>query len=135
MINMKEKMMMTKFKPFEEVLVRNNNNDTWHIDIYDYEFVGYNGIVYKCLGGLYLECIPFKGNEKYYLTTKEYKEPWTPKKDEIVAVSDDKKHWYIKQFICCSSETYKSKSYVVKDDDDVLVFTYCEPLSKHFKFS
>ena len=134
MINMKEKMTMTKLKPFEEVLVRNNNNDTWHIDIYDYEFVGYNGIVYKCLGGLYLECIPFKGNEKYYLTTKEYKEPWTPKKDEIVAVSNDKEYWYIKQFMY-NSKIHESTFYIVKDHNDISIFTYCEPLSKHFKFS
>ena len=134
MINMKEKMTMTKFKPFEEVLVRNNDNDTWHIDIYDYEFVGYNGIVYKCLGGLYLECIPFKGNEKYYLTTKEYKEPWTPKKDEIVAVSNDKEYWYIKQFMY-NSKIHESTFYIVKDHNDISIFTYCEPLSNHFKFS
>lgn len=133
MINMKEKMMI-KFKPFEEVLVRNNDNDTWHIDIYDYEFVGYNGIVYKCLGGLYLECIPFKGNEKYYLTTKEYKEPWTPKKDEIVAVSNDKEYWYIKQFMY-NSKIHESNFYIVKDHNDISIFAYCEPLSKHFKFS
>lgn len=125
---------MFKFKPFEEVLVRNGDNDRWHVDIFDYEFVDYNGIVYKCLSGTYPECIPFKGNEEYYLTTKKYEEPWIPEIDEIVAVSDDGENWYAKQFKYIS-EVYKDKSYIVKDTSGSYRYVYCEPLSKRFKCS
>lgn len=125
---------MFKFKPFEEVLVRNGDSDRWHVDIFDYEFVDYNGIVYKCLSGTYPECIPFKGNEEYYLTTKKYEEPWIPKKGEIVAVSNDKEHWYVKQFMYIL-EVYKDNFYIVRDTSSSYKYMYCEPLSKHFKFS
>lgn len=125
---------MFKFKPFEEVLVRNGDSDRWHVDIFDYEFVDYRGIVYKCLSGTYPECIPFKDNEEYYLTTKEYEEPWIPERYEVVAVSNDKEHWYIKQFMY-TSEVYKDNSYIVIDTDGSYRYMYCEPLSKHFKCS
>lgn len=125
---------MFKFKPFEEVLVRNGDSDRWHVDIFDYEFVNYNGIIYKCLSGTYPQCIPFKGNEDYYLTTKEYEEPWIPEKDEIVAVSNDGEHWYAKQFMYIS-EVYKDNSYIVRDTNGSYRYVYCEPLSKHFKCS
>ena len=125
---------MHKFKPFEEVLVRNGDRDRWHVDIFDYEFVDYRGIVYKCLSGTYPQCIPFKGNEEYYLTTKKYEEPWIPEIHEVVAVSNDKEHWYIKQFMY-NSKIHESTFYIVKSHNAISIFTYCEPLSKHFKFS
>lgn len=125
---------MFKFKPFEEVLVRNGDSDRWHVDIFDYEFVDYHGGFYKCLSGTYPECIPFKGNEEYYLTTKKYEEPWIPERYEVVAVSNDKEHWYIKQFMY-TSEVYKDNSYIVIDTDGSYRYMYCEPLSKHFKCS
>lgn len=125
---------MHKFKPFEEVLVRNGDRDRWHVDIFDYEFVNYHGGFYKCLSGTYPQCIPFKGNEDYYLTTKEYEEPWIPEKDEIVAVSNDGEHWYAKQFMYIS-EVYKDNSYIVRDTNGSYRYVYCEPLSKRFKYS
>ena len=125
---------MFKFKPFEEVLVRNGDNDRWHVDIFDYEFVDYNGIIYKCLSGTYPECIPFKGNEEFYLTTKKYEEPWIPERYEVVAVSNDKEHWYIKQFLN-DTTAFDTNAYLVKDINSTYRYMFCEPLSKHFKCS
>lgn len=125
---------MYKFKPFEEVLVRNGDRDRWHIDIFDYEFVNYHGGFYKCLSGTYPQCIPFKGNEDYYLTTKEYEEPWIPESYEVVAVSNDKEHWYIKQFLNYTT-TFDTNAYLVKDINGTYRYMFCEPLSKHFKSS
>ena len=125
---------MFKFKPFEEVLVRNGNNDRWHVDIFDYEFVDYHGGFYKCLSGTYSQCIPFKGNEEYYLTTKKYEEPWIPEIHEVVAVSNDKEHWYIKQFLN-DTTAFDTNAYLVKDINGTYRYMFCEPLSKHFKCS
>ena len=127
---------MFKFKPFEEVLVRNGDNDRWHVDIFDYKFVNYNGIVYKCLSGTYPECIPFKGNEKYYLTTRNYEKPWIPEEGEVVVASDDKEDWEIGIFVKYEPEcTYPYNIKKTLSGEYVVVHKYCEPLSKHFKFS
>ena len=60
------------FKPFDRVLVRNNNTDSWKADIY----LGYdenNSSHYICTRTSYSICIPYNGNE-YLLGTIKYPE-------------------------------------------------------------
>ena len=60
------------FKPFDRVLVRNNNTDSWKADIY----LGYdenNPFPYICTRTSYSICIPYEDNE-YLLGTTNYPE-------------------------------------------------------------
>lgn len=53
-----------KFKPFEKVLVRDDNSMIWRARFYDH--CNNNGNRYKHIvtsGQTYKQCIPFKGNE------------------------------------------------------------------------
>lgn len=47
------------FKPFDKVLVRNSDNDVWHIDIFE----KWNELYYVCLMSTWEQCIPYEGNE------------------------------------------------------------------------
>lgn len=71
----KKKSDMTehKFEPFEKVLVRDQKTDKWTVDLYGFEEKedGYN---YQCVGGCFVYCIPYKGNEHFLGTTKNIEE-------------------------------------------------------------
>lgn len=63
-------VMKQCFKPFDKVLVRCNNTDSWKADIY----LGYdekNSFPYICTRTNYSICIPYNGNE-YLLGTIKY---------------------------------------------------------------
>lgn len=65
----------TEFKPFDKVLVRDNKEDIWRIDLFerylpDYNHPEYNICNYICLRAAWEECIPYKGNE-HLLGTSE----------------------------------------------------------------
>lgn len=59
-----------EFKPFDKVLVRESDNDVWHIDIFE----KWNETYYICLMSTWEQCIPYKDNEHLLGTTG------TPKK-------------------------------------------------------
>lgn len=59
-----------KFKPFEKVLVRDDNSMIWRARFYDH--CNNNGNRYKHIvtsGQTHKHCIPFKGNEHLHNTT------------------------------------------------------------------
>ena len=62
-----------EFEPFEKVLVRDEETDKWTVDLYGFEEKedGYN---YQCVGGCFVYCIPYKGNEHLLGTTKDPEE-------------------------------------------------------------
>ena len=63
------KLVKQEFKPFDRVLVRDKDTDTWEADIY----LGYNEedryYRYKCTSMNYKFCIPYEGNEYLLGTT------------------------------------------------------------------
>lgn len=62
-----------EFKPYDQVLVRNNKFDTWTATLYSHKIPKnelYAG-QYVCCGKEYAQCIPYKGNEELIGTTKE----------------------------------------------------------------
>lgn len=63
-------LIKQEFKPFDKVLVRDNDTDSWKADIY----LGYDGECkvyhYKCARANYAVCIPYEGNE-YLLDTTD----------------------------------------------------------------
>lgn len=53
-----------QFKPFDRVLVRDNNSAKWRIDIFSNLSRMLPTYSYLCVGGEWKQCIPYEGNEK-----------------------------------------------------------------------
>lgn len=49
------------FKPFNKVLVRDDNNDVWQISLFAYTVI--SDYKYITMTGNWKQCIPYKGNE------------------------------------------------------------------------
>ena len=64
-----------QFKPFEQVLVREDDNSLWKCQIYSHILIKSDKPYYVCMGHLYGQCIPYKGNEHYYHTKNKYVAP------------------------------------------------------------
>ena len=64
-----------QFKPFEQVLVREDDNSLWKCQIYSHVLIKSDKPYYVCMGHLYGQCIPYKGNEHYYHTKNKYVTP------------------------------------------------------------
>lgn len=60
-----------KLKEMDIVLVRNRTDESWFADIFSHVYKDCIRKIYKCLHGEYKFCIPYKGNEKLFQTTKE----------------------------------------------------------------
>ena len=60
-----------EFKPFDKVLVRDNDSATWNIDLFSY-IVSNSAYKYKysCLSADWKQCIPYEGNEHLVGTSK-----------------------------------------------------------------
>lgn len=58
------KLPECKLNPFDKVLVKEDDDDQWDIDLYshiDYDCDGET--FFDCIGGRWKKCIPYKGNE------------------------------------------------------------------------
>lgn len=62
-----------QFKPFDKVLARDRDNDTWCADFFSHYR---EDILFKyiCVGNPYRQCIQYKGNEHLLGTTNKPKE-------------------------------------------------------------
>lgn len=58
----------SKFKPFDKVLVRDDLNEEWSINLFSYYDREDQDYPYVCISGHYKYCIPYEGNE--YLVSK-----------------------------------------------------------------
>lgn len=70
------KFDITTLKPFDKVLVRDFDCNTWEINFFS-KLLG--GRHFKCLDLSYVQCIPYKGNEHLFNTTNkcdEYYVTW-----------------------------------------------------------
>lgn len=59
-----------KLEEMNIVLVRNHTTERWFADIFSHVYKDSTHKTYKCLHGEYKFCIPYKGNEKLFQTTK-----------------------------------------------------------------
>lgn len=57
-----------EFKPFDKVLVRDTDNDTWQIDLFGWISIISN-YEYKTMTSCYKQCIPYEGNKHLLGTT------------------------------------------------------------------
>ena len=88
-------MEITKYlRPFDKVLVRDDDNEPWKIELFERYSNRNDGYPYVCMKTIWRQCIPFEGNE-HLLTepTDEFK--W----GEHVEVSDNGHVWYKALFI------------------------------------
>ena len=54
-------------KPFDKVLVRDNEDDIWEVSLFGYK---YDELYYRCDNGIqWIQCIPYDGNEHLLGTT------------------------------------------------------------------
>lgn len=59
-----------KLKPFDQVLVRDRDEDPWEINMYG-RYISNTCYVYRCINGDFCQCVPYKGNEKLLGTTNK----------------------------------------------------------------
>ena len=57
-----------EFKPFDRVLVRDEEDGTWKVDLFSH-FKEVQAYKYQCLGNRWDLCIPYEGNENLVGTT------------------------------------------------------------------
>ena len=122
------------FKTFERVLVRNTNvsfRANWIPNIYLYTSEG----MHRFLRGpdtheTHCEVLPYEGNEYLVGTNGFATTPWKPKEGELVAVSDDKEHWYSDVFIREADGLFSARH--CPQSTVYNLWKYCEPLRNHF---
>lgn len=57
------KLIKQDFKPFDKVLVRDEPNQNWSINLFSYYDEEDKNYPYVCLSNRYSKCIPYEGNE------------------------------------------------------------------------
>lgn len=66
--------MKHQFKPFDQVLVRDSLQGTWHTDFYSH--YDHNNDRHQCMSSFWEQCIPYNENTANLVgTNKPYKEP------------------------------------------------------------
>ena len=65
-----------KFKPFDQVLVRDTDAQCWHATFYSHHLSDERTCEHRCIDEAYVQCIPYNENTAHLLGTSEpYKEP------------------------------------------------------------
>lgn len=72
-------MSKFSFKPFDKVLARAGDGDTWRIEFFERAVVGGQFYPFICMKYGNKECIPYNEETKHLLGTKR---PYTTKEDE-----------------------------------------------------
>ena len=66
----KEKFDPNTLKPFDKVLVRDEQDNLWKADFYSY--INVNNIYkYRCIGDIYSYCIPYNDDTKHLVGTTD----------------------------------------------------------------
>lgn len=60
------------FKPFDKVLVRDNEGQLWNANYFSYYRENSKDFLYACMDNPYRYCIPYEGNEHLLGTTDPY---------------------------------------------------------------
>lgn len=64
-----------EFKPFDKVLVRDDPNQKWTVDMFSYYNREDNDYPYICVGNHYCHCLPYNKQTAYLVGTKEFYNP------------------------------------------------------------
>ncbi len=82
-----------EFKPKDWVLVRDDDEDSWKLDVFSHKDGGY----FRCVSCMWLQCIPFEGNEHLLGTSDSPEEKKTggwKVGDKVEVEYDTDKKWY-----------------------------------------
>mgnify|MGYP006924878832 CR=1 FL=1 len=73
----KEQHLLIKqeFKPFDKVLVRDDPNQKWTVDMFSYYNREDNDYPYICVGNHYCHCLPYNEQTAHLVGTKEFYNP------------------------------------------------------------
>ena len=88
--------MSEELKPYQPVLVRDDNDDTWRANFFSHleHYSSNNLVLYVCAGHKWHQCIPYEGNEHLLGTTDSPAQPESEFKfGDKVAFSYDGKDW------------------------------------------
>ena len=78
-------------KPFQKVLVRDNDSESWAGSEYSYTSKTKTGVKYVCTNGTkFAQCVPFEGNETLLGTTMPAPETKTWRVSSRFASFDEK---------------------------------------------
>ena len=66
----KEKFDPNTLKPFDKVLVRDDESCKWRIDFYSHKYENMT-YPYRCIGRAYTYCIPYNEETKHLIETKD----------------------------------------------------------------
>lgn len=66
----KDKFDPKTLKPFDKVLVRDDNKDKWFCEFFSHK-LGANIFRYICISGGYKQCIPYNDDTKHLVGTKK----------------------------------------------------------------
>ena len=67
---MNNKFDTNTLKPFDKVLVRDDNKDKWFCEFFSHK-LGANVFRYICISGGYKQCIPYNDDTKHLVGTKD----------------------------------------------------------------
>lgn len=115
-----------ELKPFDKVLVRDNDDELWEINMFSSETLYGADVWYQCISSIWGQCIPYKGNEHLLGTTdspqkeeeqEEEKQDEVNdnygypvgyfKKNDIVLCRDaENEGWHITSFVAKGNEKY-----------------------------
>lgn len=62
-------------KPFDKVLVRDDQNQRWTVDMFSYYNREDNDYPYICVGNPYCHCLPYNEQTAHLVGTKEFYNP------------------------------------------------------------
>ena len=71
--DVKEAPKEPEFKPFDRVLVRDSDEDEWHIDFFERYYDKDAPYGNMCVSSRWRHCIPYEGNEHLLGTTEDVK--------------------------------------------------------------
>ena len=61
---------IANFKPFDKVLVRDNDKYIWSVELFSF-YRNKHGYPFRCVGNAYSQCIPYNNDTKHLLGTTD----------------------------------------------------------------
>lgn len=122
-----------KLKPFDKVLVRDENGEIWEIDIFGRYEEDDHVYPYRCISERYRQCIPYEGNESLLgtTTTPEPKYEFNDGNPVIVWNNYNPNYKYVKVFKCKVDKMYRT--YLFDDECQYESWDNCIPFKLNCK--
>lgn len=97
-----------KLKPFDKVLVRDEDDESWEIDIFGRYEEDEHVYPYRCISEHYRQCIPYEGNESLLGTTRSPEPEFNDGDPVIVWNNYNPNYKYVKVFKCKVDKMYRT---------------------------